>query len=173
VLTISIHQHGCFPPGGGMADDMGEGAGKGANINIPLLAGGGHAAYLAAFDRVVLPALHRFRPELIIVASGLDANGFDPLARIQATSETLRAMTTRIMAAADDLCGGRLVMVHEGGYAEAVVPFCGLAIVETLAGHRTEVVDPFLAISQAQQPPAVFDDLQIAQLDGLRTALGL
>ena len=37
-------------------------------------------------------------------------------------------------ALADDLCGGRLAVIHEGGYAEAYVPFCGLAVVEALSG---------------------------------------
>ena len=40
--------------------------------------------------------------------------------------------------------GGRLVVIHEGGYSDFYVPFCGLAIVETLAGRRTAVEDPYL-----------------------------
>jgi acetoin utilization deacetylase AcuC-like enzyme len=44
-------------------------------------------------DRIVLPALHRFQPELIVVASGLDANALDPLARMLAQSDTYREMT--------------------------------------------------------------------------------
>ena len=42
VLTISLHQEGCFPPGYSGLDDLGEGDGKGFNINIPLMPGGGH-----------------------------------------------------------------------------------------------------------------------------------
>lgn len=156
VLTISIHQDRCLPPGLSLglsaADARGTGAGRGANINIPLPAGSGHEAYLYAFERVVIPALHRFKPELIIVASGLDANAVDPLARMLLHSDSYRELTQMMMTAAADLCGGRLVVVHEGGYAEAYVPFCGLAIVETLAGHRTEVVDPALEIFRGWQP---------------------
>ena len=50
----------------------GEGPGAGYNINIPLPPGSGHGAYVAAFERVVVPALHAFRPELIVVPSGFD-----------------------------------------------------------------------------------------------------
>jgi acetoin utilization deacetylase AcuC-like enzyme len=109
-----------------------------------LPAGSGHGAYLAAFDRIVLPALQRFRPQLIVVASGLDASAMDPLGRMLCTSETYRAMAARIVGAADSLCAGRLVATHEGGYSNAYVPFCGLAVIEEFAGIRTPVVDPYL-----------------------------
>ena len=79
VLTISLHQEGCFPAGYGGAADRGAGAGEGCNLNIPLLPGGGHDAYLYAFERLVVPALARFRPQLIVVACGYDANAVEPL----------------------------------------------------------------------------------------------
>ncbi|HWV85823.1 MAG TPA: class II histone deacetylase [Capillimicrobium sp.] len=143
VLTISLHADELFPPGRGFATDDGRGAGKGANVNIPLPDGCGHEAYLAAMDRIVVPALRRFGPELIVVASGLDASAFDPLGRHILHSGTYRAMTERLLAVAAETCDGRLAMIHEGGYSEAYVPFCGVAVVEALAGVRI-VVDPFL-----------------------------
>ena len=36
-----------------------------------------------------------------------------------ATADTFRQMTALVRQAATDLCDGRLVMVHEGGYSEA------------------------------------------------------
>lgn len=173
TLTISLHQYACFPPGQGMADERGTGRGEGANINVPMLPGGGHKAYLAAIEMIVQPALARFKPDLIVIASGLDANGFDPLSRMQAHSETFRAMTKMLMQSAETLCGGRLVAVHEGGYSEAVVPFCGHAVVEELSGHRTEVVDPFLPLLLGQQPPEEFDALEMQRLGAMRAAFGL
>jgi acetoin utilization deacetylase AcuC-like enzyme len=152
VLTISLHQDGCYPEGYGGVEDRGRGDGTGANINIPLPPGSGHETYLHAINEIVVPALNAYRPELIIVASGLDANGFDPSARMLLHSETYRIMTRRMMEAAGRLCGDRLVVIHEGGYSEAYVPFCGLAIVEELSGEQTEVVDPMLDFLKAQQP---------------------
>ena len=154
VLTISVRQDRCSPPGhaGGGTDERGEGAGVGANINIPLPPGSGHEAHLHASGRLVIPALQRFKPEPIVVASGLDANAVDPPARMLLHSDSFRALTALMMEAAATLCDGRLAMVHEGGYAEAYVPFCGLAIVETLAGRRTAVVDPALEIFKGWQP---------------------
>ena len=85
VLTISLHQEHCFPPGYRGAEDVGENQGHGYNINIPLLAGCGDEAYLYAFESIVLPALDKFKPDMIIVACGYDANAFDPLARLSTT----------------------------------------------------------------------------------------
>jgi acetoin utilization deacetylase AcuC-like enzyme len=173
VLTISIHQNACYPVHLGTVAERGEGAGAGANFNIPLLPGGGHNSYLAAMDRIVLPALDRFRPDLIVVACGLDANGLDPLARMMAHSGTYRDMTARMMQAADRLCSGRLVMVHEGGYSEVMVPFCGHAIMETLSGEGTAVVDPLLDFLIAQQPPPEFDALEGQRLTEMARGFGL
>jgi acetoin utilization deacetylase AcuC-like enzyme len=173
TLTISLHQNACYPVTSGATTERGEGAGQGVNINIPLLPGGGHECYLAAMDRIVLPALQRFKPDLIVVASGLDANALDPLARMLAHSDTYRAMTERMMRTADRLCGGRLVMVHEGGYSEAYVPFCGQAILETLSGRRTQVIDPFLDFLIAQQPPPEFLALEDRRLAEMASACGL
>ncbi|ABQ70689.1 histone deacetylase superfamily [Rhizorhabdus wittichii RW1] len=154
TLTISLHQENCFPPGYSGEEDRGEGRGAGCNLNIPLPPGAGDEAYRHALRALVIPAIERFRPDLIVVASGLDAGAADPLARMLVHSETFRAMTGELMALADRLCGGKLVVVHEGGYSEAVVPFLGLAIIETLSGHRTDVVDPTLDIFVPQQPGA-------------------
>lgn len=125
VLTISLHQDGCFPPGYSGEQDRGHGDGLGANINIPLPPGSGHAAYLHAMERIVLPALERFEPELIIVACGYDANAVDPLARMLLHSESFRLMTRAMRQAAERLCQGRLVLVHEGVIAKPMCRFAG------------------------------------------------
>lgn len=173
VLTISLHQESCFPPGIGTVTERGEGKGEGFNMNIPLLPGGGHEAYLYAIERIVAPALRRYKPELIVIASGLDANGVDPLARMLLHSDSYRAMTGLLMGVADEVCSGRLVAVHEGGYAEACVPFCGLAVVEAMAGERTEVEDPFIGLTGAQQPNERFTAFQREILDEMAGAYGL
>ncbi|MCV2869731.1 class II histone deacetylase [Defluviimonas sp. WL0002] len=165
TLTISLHQEACYPIDSGRVDDRGKGAGAGFNLNVPLLPGGGHRAYLDAMEVLVVPALRAFRPDLIVVASGLDASGVDPLARMLAHSDTFREMTRILMAEAGALCGGRLVAVHEGGYSEIAVPFCGLAIVEELSGHRTGVEDPLLATLIGNQPAPDMADFQRARLE--------
>ena len=167
VLTMSLHQDGCFPAGYSGEQDRGAGAGEGFNINVPLLAGAGDDGYLYAMRQIVIPALERFKPELIIVACGYDANALDPLARMQLHSDSFRSMTALVQDAADRLCDGKLVMVHEGGYAESYVPFCGLAVMEQLSGIRTEVEDPLLAFIRQQQPRDAFNLFQRQAIDAL------
>ena len=149
VLTISIHQDSNYPPNSGAIGDTGAGKGKGFNINVPLPPGSGVGAYLATFERVVEPALRAFRPELILVASGLDASAMDPLASMMMTSDGYRKLTQTVLSVARDVCAGRLVMCHEGGYSPAYVPYCGLAILEEMAGVRTELADPLLGLLAA------------------------
>jgi len=138
VLTISLHQDNCFPPGSGLAEERGEGPGEGYNINVPLPPGSGDGAYLAAFERIVGPALERFHPDLIIVPSGLDASAMDPLGRMMVSPAGFGLMAQFVVAAAAELCDGRLVVEHEGGYSAELVPFCGLAIVEAMSGIETD-----------------------------------
>ncbi len=173
VLSISLHQDGCFPPGYSGAEDIGEDRGRGFNLNVPLLPGGGHDAYMQAMQRIVLPALERFRPQLIVVASGFDANAVDPLARMQLHSDSFRAMTAMVRHAAERHAGGRLVVVHEGGYSEAYVPFCGLAVIEELSGVRSAVRDPLRDFIELQQPNAAFRDFQRQRLEELAAQFGL
>lgn len=115
VLTVSIHQENNYPLDTGALADRGRGAGEGFNLNIPLPPGVGHTGYLATMERLALPAIRAFRPDAIVVACGFDAGLNDPLGRMLATAETFRAMTRMVQEAARDLCGGRLVLVHEGG----------------------------------------------------------
>jgi acetoin utilization deacetylase AcuC-like enzyme len=152
VLTISLHQEHCFPPGYSGLDDRGIGAGFGFNLNIPLPAGSGDETYLYAMDQIVLPAVRKFKPDMIVVACGLDACAFDPLGRQLLHSDSYRSMTTRVSELADELCDGRLVVVHEGGYSEAYAPFCGMAVLEVLANSTSGVADGELELIKALQP---------------------
>ena len=79
VLFISVHQDSNYPLRSGYAHERGGSDAIDATINIPLPPGSGVGAYSYAFERVVIPALDRFRPDLILVSSGFDASYADPL----------------------------------------------------------------------------------------------
>jgi len=143
VLYISLHQNGLYPPNSGLINDSGSGAGVGYTINIPFPPGSGEGAYELAFDTVVLPALRVYRPELLLVSSGFDAGALDPLSHIMLSSEAFAKMTRAMMAVAAQCCSHRLVMVHEGGYSAASVPFLAARTVDTLCGTPLGIVDPF------------------------------
>jgi acetoin utilization deacetylase AcuC-like enzyme len=167
VLTISLHQDRNYPLDTGAAADRGRGAGLGANINVPLPPGTGHNGYLAAMNRIVVPALTRFKPDLIIVACGYDAAAIDPLGRMLATADTFRMMTRQMMQTAASLCNSRLVLAHEGGYSEVYVPFCGHAVLEELSGSAITAPDPFAETFALRQPDPRFDAFLSGWLDDI------
>ncbi len=154
TLTLSIHQERNYPLDTGGSEVRGA---SGTNINIPLPPGAGHVSYLATMEQIVLPALRQFQPDIIIVACGFDAAAYDPLGRMLASAATFHAMTTQVKQAAQDLCDGRLVLVHEGGYSEVYVPFCGHAVIEALVPEGPKAADPFADTLHKRQPNASFD----------------
>jgi acetoin utilization deacetylase AcuC-like enzyme len=159
VLTISLHQERNYPLDTGGVEAQGAGPGRGFNLNLPLPPGTGHNGYLRAIERMVLPALDRFKPQAIVVACGFDAAAVDPLGRMLCTAETFRMLTRIVMQAADRLCDGRLTLVHEGGYSEVYVPFCGHAVLEELSGAPVTAPDPLGVTLAKRQPDARFDAL--------------
>jgi acetoin utilization deacetylase AcuC-like enzyme len=164
ALTISIHQDRLYPPDDGFVDQIGEGEAAGTNLNVPLPAGCGGEVYGEVYDRVVIPALERFRPDVIIVPSGFDAGHMDPMGRMMLHSEDYRQLTRKLMAVADDLCSGRLVFLHEGGYSRWTVPFYGLAVLEELSGITTGIVDPYAGYNAAVATPGLLPH-QVAAID--------
>jgi acetoin utilization deacetylase AcuC-like enzyme len=115
LLLVSLHQFP-FYPGTGALEEMGSGPGTGTTVNLPLPGGCGDAEYLTLFDAIVAPVLWEFRPDMILVSAGFDAHADDPLAGMRVSTGGFAAMAGRVRAAADDLCGGRLVLTLEGGY---------------------------------------------------------
>jgi acetoin utilization deacetylase AcuC-like enzyme len=163
VLTISVHQERNYPMDTGDFADRGRGKGIGANLNIPLPPGTGHIGYLRTMEQIVLPQIRAFQPDVIVIACGYDAAAIDPLGRMLATAETFAAMTAQVRDLADDICDGRLMMAHEGGYSEVYVPFCGHAVLQEMSRSQISAPDPFADVFPLRQPSAAFDTF----LDGV------
>ncbi len=170
VLTISLHQDQLFPPKSGYAKDQGIDAGQGFAINIPLPAGSGNGAYLEALKEIVFPALEKFAPEIIVVCCGFDAAMTDPLGRMIVTASGYREMTRELMKIADKVCGGKIVMTHEGGYSPTYVPFCGLAVIETLANTTTEMKDVLAEFWDAL-PDQKVQEWQVERIKNIKSQL--
>ena len=114
VLYLSVHQFP-FYPGTGAAEEVGEGEGKGATVNIPLSAGANDAVYCAAFHDVVEPVLAEAAPELVIISAGFDAHERDPLASMRVTSGGYGTMA-RCIAKVARQARSRVAVFLEGGY---------------------------------------------------------
>jgi acetoin utilization deacetylase AcuC-like enzyme len=115
VLYVSTHQFP-FYPGTGAVAESGEGDGTGYTLNVPLTAGGGDAIYRGAFERLILPALAEYKPELVLVSAGFDASARDPLAEMKLSGDAFGWMARALRQIADVTASGRIVVTLEGGY---------------------------------------------------------
>ena len=145
VLTVSLHMdHGAWGashPQTGRLEERGDGPGLGFNQNVPLPLGAGNAAYLRAFDEVIAPLAERFRPGMIVCASGQDASAYDPNGRHNVSMPGFAGIGSRVRELATRHTDGRAILIQEGGYNPSYAPYCLLATVEGLLGVE-ETPDP-------------------------------
>ena len=111
VLFASSHQYP-FYPGTGAEDETGVG-----NVfNVPLADGAGSVLFRRGMERVVLPALEEFDPDLIVVSAGFDGHARDPLANIRLEERDFEWITGKLVDIAGEFCDGQIVSSLEGGY---------------------------------------------------------
>lgn len=156
VLFVSLHQHDWYPKLSGELEQVGLGTGAGYTINIPLPAGTGDRGYRAAFEQLVVPIGIHYRPQLVIVSAGQDASWLDPLAQMMVTQAGFRSMAELMLGLAEDICEGRLVMLQEGGYSAAYVPYCTVAVVEPLLGVDLGIVDLYAGSAEVDRSATIF-----------------
>jgi len=137
VLYLSSHQYPYYP-GTGASHEVGTGAGAGYTVNCPLPPGQGDADYGAAFHELFLPAGDAFRPDIVIVSAGFDAHARDPLADMLVTERGFAAMCTSLADLARSQCGGKLVLLLEGGYDLEALAQSVRACLEVMTGARRE-----------------------------------
>jgi acetoin utilization deacetylase AcuC-like enzyme len=156
VLFVSLHQENWFPRLWGALDQVGSGSGRGYTVNIPLPPGTGDRGYCAAFEQLVVPIGLQFRPQLIMITAGQDASWLDPLAQMMMTMDGYRQLTRIMIALAEKVCDGRLVVLQAGGYSAPYVPYCTAAIVEVLVGADLGIVDLYTDTSELERCQSIF-----------------
>ena len=114
VMFVSIHEWPLYP-GTGPASYVGEGAGEGWTVNLPVPHGSGDAVYRSLVADVVVPLVASWEPELVLVSAGFDAHHADPLASCTVTEAGFAGMAASVRAAAHGV-GAPVGLVLEGGY---------------------------------------------------------
>ena len=109
VMLCSSFQHPYYPY-------CGSESGNDHIINVPLPAMTDGPGFRKAIEASWMPALERFRPELVFVSAGFDAHREDPLAHLRLEDEDYRWITEKILAMAERHAKGRVVSTLEGGY---------------------------------------------------------
>ncbi|HPM41614.1 MAG TPA: histone deacetylase [bacterium] len=115
VFVSSIHRYP-FYPGTGAADERGEGDGAGATLNVPLEAGADDDDYKRALCDVIVPAVEKFAPQMILVSAGYDPHRDDPLGGMQVSTAGFGWIMETLVSLAKATCGGKLAVTLEGGY---------------------------------------------------------
>jgi acetoin utilization deacetylase AcuC-like enzyme len=111
VFFASSHEYPLYP-GTGAEDERGVG-----NIyNVPLAPQSGSVEFRRGWERIVLPALEEFDPDMILVSAGFDAHARDPLATLRLEEEDFAWITRKLVDIAGEKCDGRIVSTLEGGY---------------------------------------------------------
>jgi acetoin utilization deacetylase AcuC-like enzyme len=157
VLYLSSHQYPYYP-GTGASGEIGTAEGAGYTVNCPLPPGQSDADYGAVFHDLFLPAGDAFDPDLIIVSAGFDAHVRDPLADMCVTERGFAAMCTALRDLARSRCGGKLVLLLEGGYHLEALAQSVRACVEVLTGARREEFPS----GAGPEAPAAIRDTQAA-----------
>lgn len=127
TLFISMHQDGrtCYP-GTGFPNELGGPGALGRTINIPLPPGTSDEGFLYAMDKVVLPILKDFKPDLIINGAGQDNHFSDPITSMRCSARGYASLVQRL---------GAQIAVLEGGYAiQGALPYVNLGVALTMAG---------------------------------------
>jgi hypothetical protein len=145
IFYFSIHrgpgktEQEWFYPGTGFADEVGEGDGRGTNVNVVWRRGGmTNVEYAAAFVEIVLPLIESYKPDLILVACGLDAAKGDLLGDCGLSPDMYFTMTESLLETAG--ANIPIVFALEGGYNLDVSALCmeqiALALLDEPCDYR-------------------------------------
>jgi acetoin utilization deacetylase AcuC-like enzyme len=114
---------------------MGAGDGIGATLNVPLPFGVGDQGYAQVFTELIIPAVQRWKPQMILVSAGYDGHWNDPLGPMALSVTGYAQLTRMIYDLAGELCDGRLLLVLEGGYNLEALGACVVAALQVLLGR--------------------------------------
>jgi acetoin utilization deacetylase AcuC-like enzyme len=127
LFYASTHQFPLYP-GTGAARETG----VGNIVNVPLPPLAGSAEFRLGVTREILPALDRFRPEMVLISAGFDAHRSDPLAQLLLDEADYTWITEQLLEIARQHAGGRVVATLEGGYDLAALSASAAAHVRAL-----------------------------------------
>lgn len=131
VFFASVHRFP-FYPGTGAANETGEGKGKGATLNVPLPAGSDDDDHRRAISEIIIPAVERFAPEILLVSAGYDSHISDPLGGMKVTTKGYRLIMESLVEFASECCNNKLAVVLEGGYDLSALRECAEASLEAM-----------------------------------------
>lgn len=113
VAFLSTHQWGIYP-GTGWIEDAPQA--KKRIVNAPLPAYAGDRVYEQIAEKLFVPFIDTFEPQMIFVSVGFDAHWSDPITTLGLSTAGYFRLAQKVMALAEEYCDGKIVFVLEGGY---------------------------------------------------------
>jgi acetoin utilization deacetylase AcuC-like enzyme len=165
VLFISFHQDGrTLYPGSGFVEELGWPPAWGTTINIPLAPYTTDEGILYTIDKLILPLLEEFKPELVVNSAGQDNHYSDPLANMLFTAGGYAELNRRLAPH---------IAVLEGGYSvESALPYINLALIMAMAGiDSSNLREPDFDRSAFREAPGNMERLKkiaVLQLENFR-----
>ena len=135
VLYFSVHRDYAYPVTG-WAEKVGEGPGKGYNINVPLPLKSGDADYREVWNRILVPVAAAFKPQLVVVCAGFDAHTGDPLGGMNVTDNGFSWLFREVAGISEKYCGGKIVATLEGGYKPGILGRNLVELVNVWSGRK-------------------------------------
>lgn len=164
VLTFSIHETGRHLfPGTGFIDELGEGAGFGYSLNLPLEPFTSDASWIGIHQHVLPELINAFAPDVIVLQNGCDGHTLDPLTHLRATTRLYEETVRIVCEAADRVCDGRVIATGGGGYAVwRVVPRAWGLVWAALSGQEPGDAVPrsWLGLWQGESPVVLPEQLR-------------
>ena len=149
---ISTHQWGIYPGSGWFKDAP---HARKRMVNVPLHDRAGDETYAQVSDRIFKPVVHAFRPQMILVSAGFDAHWNDPLTSLGLSTHGYYEMSKKLVELADEVCGGRIVFVLEGGYDPHNVANGTAAVFDALThspcGMRADDPSPYADVDHGSR----------------------
>jgi acetoin utilization protein AcuC len=129
VLTISIHEEDRWPRTGPLEDRAG-----GAARNLPVPRGLNDTEMAALIDRAVVPLLHGFFPDVLVIQCGADALADDPQAKLDLSNRAYWRSVEALLPQAP-----RVLVLGGGGYNPWAVARCWAGIWGVINGIDPDV----------------------------------
>lgn len=137
VLYVSSHLYPYYP-GTGAFPEIGKGNGEGFTFNVPLAGGEGDMEFARIVNELAVPMTRAYQPELILISCGFDIHGDDPLGTMRVTPAGFAWMTRQMIAVAEEVCQGKVLVTLEGGYDLAAMRDGTLAVLAELSGKKLD-----------------------------------
>jgi acetoin utilization deacetylase AcuC-like enzyme len=158
VAYLSTHEWGIYP-GTGAAAEVPEARQR--IVNVPLPSRAGDQVFQEIAGKLITPFLRAFRPDFVFVSAGFDAHWNDPLTTLGLSTNGFFMLSKHLVDLSEELCGGRIIFVLEGGYEPANLANGAAAVFAALAGSAS---GPDVQDAMPYHEP----ESALEQIDGIR-----